>query len=385
MMTVMRRLGEMVRRPDEIYPSMKWTMMVRAVQKQLPPQPHWAFCYSMLLQATRNLGFSILQLPLQLRKPMMIFYLVLRALDTIEDDMSLSSEVKIPILIAFHEHIYDHDWQFSCGSPKYKVLMDNFYNVRTAFLELETSHREVIKDVTKRMGAGMAKFISKEVETMDDLHEYAHYSAGVYPGISRIFRTSKLEDSSCHSADQEHLYNSMALLVQKSDVIRDYLEDVHEAPEPRRFWPRCIWGKYVNKLEDFKHEENSAKAVQCLNEMVMYTLTDVEDSLKNLSSLKDPVEFRFYALHHVAATGMLALCYNNIDVFRSASNLKLRPGLAAKLFDRIWTISDLCRAILEFSSLMKSKVEKHDPNSVETLVRIEAIEHICKTGSQQEC
>ncbi|OWM80301.1 hypothetical protein CDL15_Pgr019581 [Punica granatum] len=113
-MTVMRRLGEMVRRPDEIYPSMKWTMMVRAVQKQLPPQPHWAFCYSMLLQATRNLGFSILQLPLQLRKPMMIFYLVLRALDTIEDDMSLSSEVKIPILIAFHEHIYDHDWQFSC-------------------------------------------------------------------------------------------------------------------------------------------------------------------------------------------------------------------------------------------------------------------------------
>ncbi|PKI38589.1 hypothetical protein CRG98_041022 [Punica granatum] len=355
MMTVMRRLGEMVRRPDEIYPSMKWTMMVRAVQKQLPPQPHWAFCYSMLLQATRNLGFSILQLPLQLRKPMMIFYLVLRALDTIG------------------------------GSPKYKVLMDNFYNVRTAFLELETSHREVIKDVTKRMGAGMAKFISKEVETMDDLHEYAHYSAGVYPGISRIFRTSKLEDSSCHSADQEHLYNSMALLVQKSDVIRDYLEDVHEAPEPRRFWPRCIWGKYVNKLEDFKHEENSAKAVQCLNEMVMYTLTDVEDSLKNLSSLKDPVEFRFYALHHVAATGMLALCYNNIDVFRSASNLKLRPGLAAKLFDRIWTISDLCRAILEFSSLMKSKVEKHDPNSVETLVRIEAIEHICKTGSQQEC
>ncbi|PKI38588.1 hypothetical protein CRG98_041021 [Punica granatum] len=48
---------------------MKWTMMVREVQKQLPPQPHWAFRYTMLLRATRNLGFSILQLPLQLRKP----------------------------------------------------------------------------------------------------------------------------------------------------------------------------------------------------------------------------------------------------------------------------------------------------------------------------
>ncbi len=45
--------------------------------------------------------------PTRLRDAVCAFYLVLRALDTVEDDMSLSVETKLPILKNFHQHIQD--------------------------------------------------------------------------------------------------------------------------------------------------------------------------------------------------------------------------------------------------------------------------------------
>jgi farnesyl-diphosphate farnesyltransferase len=36
-----------------------------------------------------------------------IFYLVLRGLDTVEDDMAIPDDVKIPLLHCFHEKCYD--------------------------------------------------------------------------------------------------------------------------------------------------------------------------------------------------------------------------------------------------------------------------------------
>lgn len=38
---------------------------------------------------------------------------------------------------------------------------------------------------------------------------------------------------------------------QKTNIIRDYLEDINEIPKSRMFWPRDIWSKYVNRLEVF--------------------------------------------------------------------------------------------------------------------------------------
>ena len=43
---------------------------------------------------------------------MCVFYLVLRALDTVEDDMAVPQEIKIPLLRAFHGKCYDR-----CGAP----------------------------------------------------------------------------------------------------------------------------------------------------------------------------------------------------------------------------------------------------------------------------
>ncbi|KAK9942728.1 hypothetical protein M0R45_008378 [Rubus argutus] len=347
----MGSLGAMLKHPDDIYPLLKLKMAARNIEKQIPPQPHWAFCYTMLHKVSRSFALVIQQLNTELRNAVCIFYLVLRALDTVEDDTAVETDVKLPILIAFHRHIYDPKWHFACGTKEYKVLMDEFHHVSTAFLELGKGYQEAIEDITKRMGAGMAKFICKEVETVDDYDEYCHYVAGL-------------------------LSNSMGLFLQKTNIIRDYLEDINEIPKSRMFWPRQIWSKYVNKLEDLKYEENSDKAVQCLNDMVTNALIHMEDCLKYMSALRDPAIFKFCAIPQIMAIGTLALCYNNIEVFRGV--VKMRRGLTAKVIDQTRTMADVYVAFNDFSFILKSKVDKKDPNATKTLSRLESLQKTCR-------
>nr|ANM71227.1 squalene synthase [Siraitia grosvenorii] len=368
----MGSLGAILRHPDDFYPLLKLKMAARHAEKQIPPEPHWGFCYTMLHKVSRSFALVIQQLAPELRNAICIFYLVLRALDTVEDDTSIQTDIKVPILKAFHCHIYNRDWHFSCGTKDYKVLMDQFHHVSTAFLELGKGYQEAIEDITKRMGAGMAKFICKEVETVDDYDEYCHYVAGLVGlGLSKLFHASDLEDLAPDS-----LSNSMGLLLQKTNIIRDYLEDINEIPKSRMFWPREIWGKYADKLEDFKYEENSVKAVQCLNDLVTNALNHVEDCLKYMSNLRDLSIFRFCAIPQIMAIGTLALCYNNVEVFRGV--VKMRRGLTAKVIDRTQTMADVYGAFFDFSVMLKAKVNNSDPNATKTLSRIEAIQKTCE-------
>ncbi|KAH9657036.1 Squalene synthase 1 [Citrus sinensis] len=332
----MGSLAAVLRHPDDLYPLLKLKMASRQAEKQIPSEPHWAFCYSMLHKVSRSFALVIQQLGTDLRNAVCIFYLVLRALDTVEDDTSIPTDVKVPILIAFHRHVYDREWHFSCGTKEYKVLMDQFHHVSTAFLELGKGYQDAIEDITKRMGAGMAKFICKEVESIDDYDEYCYYVAGLVGlGLSKLFYASGTEDLAPDS-----LSNSMGLF-----------------------------------LQDLKYEENSDKAVQCLNDMVTNALMHVEDCLKYMSVLRDHAIFRFCAIPQIMAIGTLALCYNNIEVFRGV--VKMRRGLTAKVIDRTNNMTDVYLAFYDFSNILKPKINKNDPNATKTLSRVEAIQKAC--------
>ncbi|RYR49134.1 hypothetical protein Ahy_A07g035452 isoform C [Arachis hypogaea] len=129
-------------------------------------------------------------------------------------------------------------------------------------------------------------------------------------------------------------------------------------------------------IQDLKYEENSVKAVQCLNDMVTNALLHAEDCLKYMSALRDLSIFRFCAIPQVMAIGTLALCYNNIEVFRGV--VKMRRGLTAKVIDRTKTMADVYGSFFDFSCMIKSKVDQNDPNAAKTLSRLEAIQKTCR-------
>lgn len=68
--------------------------------------------------------------PSMLRPAICIFYLVLRALDTVEDDMKIPVDKKIDMLKDFHTHLYEEGWTFMDSSEKDKAVLEEFPVVR---------------------------------------------------------------------------------------------------------------------------------------------------------------------------------------------------------------------------------------------------------------
>ena len=66
--------------------------------------------------------------------------------------------------------------------------------------------------------------------------QYCHYVAGLVGiGLSRLFSASELESE---EVGKDHsLANSMGLFLQKTNIIRDYLEDMQQG---RHFWPKEV-------------------------------------------------------------------------------------------------------------------------------------------------
>lgn len=134
-------------------------------------------------------------------------------------------------------------------------LLEKFDNVIAALKNVKPKYFEVIQDIAKKMGAGMADFLTKKVEKVEDYDLYCWYVAGlVGEGLSRLFAVSGLEGSAlfleytnfldASIADRYDLYKSMGLFLQKTNIIRDYLEDLTEVP-PRVWYPKVGLIRFV--------------------------------------------------------------------------------------------------------------------------------------------
>ncbi|KAF9373153.1 Farnesyl-diphosphate farnesyltransferase, partial [Podila verticillata] len=69
--------------------------------------------YYHLNQTSRSFAAVIQDLDEELKDAICLFYLVLRGLDTVEDDMTIDLETKLPVLKTFHEIIYQKGWNFN--------------------------------------------------------------------------------------------------------------------------------------------------------------------------------------------------------------------------------------------------------------------------------
>ena len=305
---------------------------------------------------------------------------MLRALDTVEDDMAIPNDVKVPELLAFHEKCTDESFTMSCGEKDYKELMERYPCVVRVFKALKPHYQAVIKDLCKRMGEGMAEFAVKDgdVPSIAEYDEYCHYVAGLVGiGLSDLFSASGLEDGEV--AKRTQLANSMGLFLQKTNIIRDYLEDIEEEPRPRMWWPKEVWGEYADgSLEEFKLAErpqNEDKAVAALNHMIMDALRHAPDALEYMGQLRDASVFRFCAIPQVMAAGTLALCFNNAQVFRGV--VKMRRGATSKLMLEQRTLADVCRAFNRSMADIAAKVDVKAPNAQEILAAVEKVEAAC--------
>ncbi|TRY86758.1 hypothetical protein DNTS_004240 [Danionella cerebrum] len=335
-------------------------------------------CYAYLNQTSRSFAAVIQALDGELRHAVCIFYLVLRALDTLEDDMSLSAERKIPLLTHFHTCLYQPEWSFRESREKHRRVLEDFPTISVEFRSLGQQYREVISDVCRRMGEGMAEFLEKKINSMKEWDKYCHYVAGlVGVGLSRLFSASHLEDPEIGS--DEELANSMGLFLQKTNIIRDYLEDQQEG---RAFWPQEAWSQFSSRLEDFSDPLHLSSALSCLNLLVTDALRHLPDVIKYLSRLRNQSVFNFCAIPQVMAIATLSACYNNPQVFEGV--VKIRKGQAVTLMMQATNISNVQSIVSQYTQQIQQKVPASDPSREQTLCVLNAIQEktTCDLPSQ---
>ena len=322
-------------------------------------------CFQFLDKTSRSFSAVIQELHPELLLPVCVFYLVLRGLDTIEDDTSIALETKEPLLRDFHNILEKDGWTFDGNRPEEKdrELLVQFHNVVTEFKNMKPAYQAIIKDITKKMGNGMADYCRKaeledaSVKTVAEYDLYCYYVAGlVGEGLTRLFVESEFGNPAL--LKRPRLHKSMGLFLQKTNIIRDVRED---NDDDRRFWPKEIWSKHVADFDDLFKPENRDAALNCSSEMVLNALDHAEDCLFYLAGLREQSVFNFCAIPQTMAIATLELCFRNYNMFQR--NIKITKGDACHLMsESTQNLQVLCQTFRSYVRRIHKKNTPKDPN-----------------------
>ena len=322
-------------------------------------------CFRFLDQTSRSFSAVIKELNPEMLVPICLFYLTLRGLDTIEDDTSIPLATKEPLLRNFKDYLEQDGWTFNGNRPEEKdrELLVQFHNVVTEFKKLKPAYQEVIKDITNKMGNGMADYCIKaesndaSIKTIEEFDLYCFYVAGlVGEGLTRLFVEGEFGNPAL--LKRPRLHKSMGLFLQKTNIIRDIRED---SDDGRRFWPEEIWSKHVNDFNDLFEPENLDAALNCSSEMVLNSLEHVEDCLFYLAGLREQSVFNFCAIPQSMAIATLELCFRNPAVFQR--NIKITKGEACQLMmDSTQNLYLVYQTFRRYARKIHKKNTPKDPN-----------------------
>jgi farnesyl-diphosphate farnesyltransferase len=300
--------------------------------------------------------------------PVALFYLILRALDTIEDDMTIVLEEKEPLLREFYTSIEQDGWTYNGNGPKEKDrgLLVEYDNVIVEYKKIKPEYRAIIMDITKKMGSGMADYANNAehningVDTIEDYELYCHHVAGlVGEGLTRLFVESGLANPAL--LKRPHLAESMGQFLQKTNIIRDIREDFEDK---RRFWPKEIWSKHVKRFEDLFDSKNLIAAMACSSEMVLNSLKHADECLFYMAGVKDQSVFNFVAIPQSMAIATLELTFRNPRIFQE--HVKLTKGDTCQLMiESTQNLRTVCEVFKRYVKKIHKKNTPTDPNFAE--------------------
>ncbi|KAK9240644.1 isoprenoid synthase domain-containing protein [Lipomyces kononenkoae] len=360
----MSKYLQLIAHPKELRAVLQWAIWHEALHPRDPSKEsdNLKRCYELLAFSSRSFAAVIEELNPELRQAVMVFYLILRGLDTVEDDMTIPNPVKLPILRSFHEVLTKEGWTFNDSREKDAVVLKEFDKIIYEFSLLKPIYREIITAITKKMGNGMADYCEDEdfnkkgVDTIKDYDLYCHYVAGIVgEGLTRLSVSGGSADP--RLLENPHLHNSMGLFLQKTNIIRDYHEDLLDN---RKFWPKEIWSKYAESMEDFIRPEFAEAGVYCISELVANALEHIPDCLYYLAAVKEQTMFNFCAIPQVMAIATLELVFQNKKAL--TSHVKLRRGTSVMLIMRATTIRETYNIFQEYCHKIHARNSPKDPN-----------------------
>lgn len=320
------------------------------------------FCFKLLAHLSQSFAVMIDKLEEPLRTTVCVFYLILRGLDTIEDDTTIEKTIKVKALKNFPTHLNNSKSHSPVGvghglklnshnsNHYYIELMEKFHIVLRVFGQCAMENKKVIRDATDEMAEGMIKYINRPIETMTDYNEYCYYVAGVLGvGLSKLFQSNFFLN--VVNEDVEKLAISTGIFLQKTNIIRDIFEDI---TEERIFYPNEVWGKYVTNFRDLIDEKHLPQALACVRFLINDAFQHLPDSIAYIALLSQQDAFRFCAIPQVMAVGTLDKMYNNPAVFNS--NVKLTKTESVHIFESVTDITSFLCCMKPYLTNLSEKV-----------------------------
>ncbi|KAG4078087.1 hypothetical protein HA402_002138 [Bradysia odoriphaga] len=302
------------------------------------------FCFNIFHRVSRSFAFVTHVLEEPLRTTVSIFYLILRGLDTIEDDL-IEESMKAKALGTFT--IFLNEWpRPSCPdvcdfrfrpecNESYVELMDNFDKVLNVFFSRCTGDaKKIIMDVVNEMAGGMIKYSDQSIETLNDYNEYCYYVAGLVGiGLTKLFHLNgEFRMKEICQVRLEHLSISTGIFLQKVNILRDIYEDLNQSGG-RSFYPAEVWKNYVNSARDLIDENYRVEAIACLNHLINDAFQHLPESIEYMSLVRKESLFRFIAIPQCIAVATLEKMFNNPAVF--SSNVKIAGTEKDKIFKNV--------------------------------------------------
>ncbi|KAK0648863.1 farnesyl-diphosphate farnesyl transferase [Cercophora newfieldiana] len=370
--------------PGELRAIAQWKVWHEPVHKRDPSKETETekSCFHYLNLTSRSFSAVIQELNPELLMPICLFYLVLRGLDTIEDDMTLDLGLKEKLLRNFSTHMEEDGWTFDKNGPneKDRDLLVHFDDIIVELKRVKRPYYEIIKDITIKMGNGMADYaLNAEhnvngVMSIKDYELYCHYVAGlVGEGLTRLFVESNLANPQLMV--RMDLSESMGQFLQKTNIIRDIHEDFEDG---RRFWPKEIWSKHVDKWEDMFKPENLDKALNCSSEMVLNALKHADECLFYMAGIRDQSVFNFVAIPQSMAIATLELVFRNPQIFKK--NIKITKGDACTLMtESTQNLRTVCNVFRRYARRIHKKNDPRDPNYLEISAQCGKIEQFIES------
>ncbi|KAB8298867.1 hypothetical protein EYC80_001027 [Monilinia laxa] len=353
--------------PNQLRSILQWKIWHDPVHTRDPSKEPQSLkdCFKYLEMTSRSFSSVIQELNPELLVPVALFYLILRGLDTIEDDMTIPLEKKEPLLRAFDGILEQDGWTFNENGPneKDRELCVHFDCVITEFKKCKPAYKNIIKDITKKMGNGMADYANNAehningVNTIKDYELYCHYVAGLL-----------------YSKDQ----NYQNLWVNSSKRPTSFEISGKIFDDKRRFWPKEIWSKHVEKFDDLFEPKNRAAALACSSEMVLNSLSHADECLFYMAGIKDQSVFNFVAIPQAMAIATLELVFQNPAIFEK--NVKITKGDACQLMmESSQNLRTVCEIFKRYARRIHKKNSPKDPNFLKISIACGKIEQFIES------
>jgi farnesyl-diphosphate farnesyltransferase len=281
-------------------------MIVDAIMEKRSLEADWDYCQAILPKVSRTFALNIGRLEGDIRRTVLLGYLLFRIADTFEDTVYQDEGEKIAALKDFSE-IFKGDKDLGQRLGLYeplkfrwseesddKGLVENGDRTLRCYLDIPESHRGIIDPLIAETAEGMARFQERKQESgqrvfqlsdRHDLEQYCYYVAGVV-GVMLTAIFCRRERIAAVQSQLERFQIPFGIALQLINILKDYAGDI------ARGWcyiPRTITEKYRIRLD--RIEELSGWQRQgIVRDMIDHILPHLDSTLAYIRWL--PLEER---------------------------------------------------------------------------------------------